>query len=109
MRGAGPLRQRTRRRVAGRVLLVGDAAGYVDALTGEGLSVGLTCARELVRCVVEGRPQDYERAWLRATRRYRVLTGGLLYAAQRPVLRRTIVPAAERLPWAFGRMVDQLG
>ncbi|GAA4547569.1 hypothetical protein GCM10023175_32060 [Pseudonocardia xishanensis] len=31
VRGAGPLRQGSRRRVAGRVLLVGDAAGYVDA------------------------------------------------------------------------------
>ena len=40
-RGAGPLRQRTRARVAGRVLLVGDAAGYVDALTGEGVRLGL--------------------------------------------------------------------
>jgi flavin-dependent dehydrogenase len=109
VRGAGPLRQRARCRVAGRAMLVGDAAGYVDALTGEGLSVGLACARELVRCVVEGRPQDYERAWLRATRRYRLLTGALLYAAQRPALRRSIVPAAERLPWAFERIVDQLG
>src|SRR4051812_26213061 len=109
VRGAGPLRQRATRRVAGRALLVGDAAGYVDALTGEGLSVGLACGRELVRCVVEGRPQDYERAWLRATRRYRLLTGGLLYAAQRPALRRTVVPAAERLPWLFERIVDQLG
>ena len=84
VRGAGPLRQRTTRRVAGRALLVGDAAGYVDALTGEGLSVGLACAGELVRCVVAGRPEEYERAWRRATRRYRVLTGGLLWAAQRP-------------------------
>jgi len=109
VRGAGPLRQRATRRVAGRALLVGDAAGYVDALTGEGLSVGLTCARELVQCVVEGRPQDYERAWWRATRRYRLLTGALLYAAQRPPLRRAVVPAAERLPWVFERIVDQLG
>ena len=109
LRGAGPLRQRAARRVAGRALLVGDAAGYVDALTGEGISVGLACAHELVRCVVAERPQEYERAWLRATRRYRVLTGGLLWAAQRPRVRRTIVPAAERLPAVFGRIVDQLG
>jgi flavin-dependent dehydrogenase len=109
VRGAGPLRQRASRRVAGRVLLVGDAAGYVDALTGEGLSVGLACARELVRCVVEERPGDYERAWQRATRRYRLLTGGLLWAAQRPALRRAIVPGAQRLPGLFERIVDQLG
>ncbi len=108
-RGAGPLRQRTTRRVAGRALLVGDAAGYVDALTGEGLSVGLACARELVRCVVEGRPEAYEHAWLRATRRYRVLTGGLLWAAQNPLTRRAVVPAAERLPRVFTATVRQLG
>ena len=37
--------------MAGRVLLVGDAAGYVDALTGEGIAVSLACARALVDCV----------------------------------------------------------
>jgi flavin-dependent dehydrogenase len=109
VRGAGPLRQRTSRRVAGRALLVGDAAGYVDALTGEGLSVGLACAHELVRCVGEGRPHEYERAWRRATRRYRVLTGGLLWAAQQPRIRPVIVPAAERLPAVFTTIVRQLG
>ncbi|HEY0937181.1 MAG TPA: monooxygenase, partial [Trebonia sp.] len=35
VRGAGPLRQTVRRRVYDRVLLVGDASGYLDALTGE--------------------------------------------------------------------------
>ncbi|NUS54262.1 MAG: hypothetical protein HOV66_05280 [Streptomycetaceae bacterium] len=34
VRGAGPLRRSARGRVSGRVLLAGDAAGYVDALTG---------------------------------------------------------------------------
>ncbi len=109
VRGAGPLRQRTTARVHGRALLVGDAAGYVDALTGEGISVGLACSRELVRCLVAGRPEEYEEAWRRATRRYRVLTGGLLWAAQHRPVRRAIGPAAQRLPWLFTRIVDQLG
>ena len=42
---------RVRRRVAGRVLLVGDAAGYVDALTGEGIRTGLACAEAAVAAV----------------------------------------------------------
>jgi flavin-dependent dehydrogenase len=109
VRGAGPLRQRARRRVAGPVLLVGDAAGYVDALTGEGVAVGLACARSLVACLVAGRPEDYERAWLRTTRRYRWLTGGLLAATQRRLPRRAVVPAAQRLPGVFAGVVDQLG
>ncbi len=69
VRGAGPLRQRVRHRVAGRVLLVGDAAGYVDALTGEGIAVGLACASAVAQCVHEQRPQDYEQRWRAATRR----------------------------------------
>jgi flavin-dependent dehydrogenase len=42
--------------VAGRVLLVGDAAGYVDALTGEGIAVALACARALLGCVAADDP-----------------------------------------------------
>ncbi len=108
VRGAGPLRRATSRRVAGRVLLVGDAAGYVDALTGEGIAVALACARSLVQCLAADRPADYERRWLRESRRYRAITAGLLWATGRPVLRRAIVPAAERLPLAFRTVVGQL-
>jgi flavin-dependent dehydrogenase len=108
VRGAGPLRRRTSRRVAGRVLLVGDAAGYVDALTGEGIAVSLACARSLVDCVAVGRPTDYEARWLRESRRYRALTSTLLWASGRPLIRRSLVPAAQRLPWVFDAAVGQL-
>ena len=62
-RAAGPLRQKVRSRTAGRVLLVGDAAGYVDALTGEGLGIAFGAAELLVGCVVADRPGDYDRQW----------------------------------------------
>jgi flavin-dependent dehydrogenase len=107
-RGAGPLRQRCSARVAGRVLLVGDAAGYVDALTGEGIAMSLGCARELARCLAEDRPGDYERQWWRETRRYRLLTEALLLAGRSRVLRRAVVPSARRLPRVFAAAVDQL-
>jgi flavin-dependent dehydrogenase len=106
--GAGPLRQRTRARVAGRVLLVGDAAGYVDALTGEGITVALAAARLLVDCLAAGRPADYERLWSRSSRRYRTLTGGLLWVAGRPALRRGIVRTAATAPKLFELVVGQL-
>ena len=58
VRGAGPLRQRVQPpRTAGRVLLVGDAAGYVDALTGEGIALGLAQARAAVEAIVAGDPE----------------------------------------------------
>ncbi|HUQ61428.1 NAD(P)/FAD-dependent oxidoreductase [Lentzea sp.] len=108
VRGAGPLRQRATGRVAGRVLLAGDAAGYVDALTGEGLALSLSTAADLVRCLRAGRPAAYERAWTRTSRRSRWLTESLLWARNRPALGRRIVPAAARAPWLFAAAVDQL-
>ena len=108
LRGAGPLRQRVRSRRSGRVLLVGDAAGYVDALTGEGLRVGFATAEALVAALAEDRPEDYEREWTRLTRSYRWLTSGLLVAAARPRVRSIIVPSARAMPRVFGRIVDSL-
>lgn len=106
LRGAGPLLQRTVRRSVGRVRLVGDASGYVDALTGEGVRVGLAQARAAVATLDAGN-DAYEAAWSAATRDYRVLTTGLLAAARSP-LRGAIVPAAVALPRVFGGVVDRL-
>ncbi|MGW5399885.1 NAD(P)/FAD-dependent oxidoreductase [Streptomyces sp. NPDC003952] len=108
VRGAGPLRQRARCRVAGRVLFVGDAAGYVDALTGEGLALALTAAAELVRCLREGRPQAYEPAWRRLSRNYRLLTQSLLWVRNQPRLAPLITPAAARFPGLFQHAVNLL-
>jgi len=106
--GAGPLRQRVKGRVAGRVMLVGDAAGYVDALTGEGIAVALRTSAELVRCVTEDRPAAYDAAWRRVSWECRFLTGSLLWARNRSLLGPRIVPAAARLPSVFGAIVNQL-
>jgi flavin-dependent dehydrogenase len=100
-RGCGPLRQVVSRRVAGRVLLVGDAAGYEDALTGEGVSLAVKQAGAVVNAIVNDAPASYEAAWHRITRNYRLLTRGLVLASTPRVARRAIVPACERLPAAF--------
>jgi flavin-dependent dehydrogenase len=107
-RGAGPLRQRSSARVRGRVLLVGDAAGYVDALTGEGIALGLAQAQAAVAAVVDGEPARYERDWRRLTRRHDLLTHGLLRATRHRVLRERIVPAAAALPRVFDLAVNAL-
>jgi flavin-dependent dehydrogenase len=106
VRGAGPLWQRARRQRSGRVLFVGDAAGYVDALTGEGIATGLAGASAAAQCLAAGRPDDYPRMWRRATRTYRLLTGTLVQAAAVPPVRARLVPAAARLPWVFDLAVD---
>lgn len=107
-RGAGPLRQKVSSPVRGRLLLVGDAAGYVDALTGEGLRIGLAGARAAVASIADGRPQDYAGRWRSLTRDYRWLTTGLVTGTRIPVARRALVPMAARLPRVFGAAVEAL-
>ena len=108
VRGAGPMRQRAAGRVAGRVLLVGDAAGYVDALTGEGVTLALASSAAAVRCVRAGRPQAYEAAWRHLTRRYRALTSLLVRVTARPSTAGRVVPAAALLPGLFRAAVHAL-
>lgn len=100
-RGCGPLRQVVSRRVAGRVLLVGDAAGYEDALTGEGISLAVKQAAAAVQAIVDDAPESYETAWQRVTRDYRLLTRGLVLASTPRAVRRAIVPACAALPPLF--------
>jgi flavin-dependent dehydrogenase len=106
VRGAGPMRQDVRRRVYGRVLLVGDASGYVDALTGEGIGVGLAQAEVLAACLAAGRPGDYEGAWHRVSGPAWRFTAGLLWSRNQPFLGPRIVPAAQRLPRLFSTLVN---
>lgn len=108
-RAAGPLRQKVRDRTAGRVLLVGDAAGYIDALTGEGMGLAFGAAELLVGCVLADRPGDYDRQWRALTRRYRFLTAALLYGSGFRPVRASITPAAAALPVVFSAVVNALG
>ncbi|ORA11774.1 NAD(P)/FAD-dependent oxidoreductase [Mycobacterium arosiense] len=107
-RGCGPLRQVVSRRVAGRVLLVGDAAGYEDALTGEGISLALKQSAAAVDAIVNERPASYEKAWHRITQDYRLLTRTLVLASTPRPVRRAVVPACALLPAVFGRGVNIL-
>lgn len=105
LRGAGPLRQVATAPSSGRVLLVGDASGYVDAITGEGLRLGFAQARAAIASMTGG--AGYDGQWRRVTRDFRVLTDGLVRAAGSPV-RGAIVPAARALPWLYGGIVERL-
>jgi flavin-dependent dehydrogenase len=104
--GAGPFSRRARRCHGGRIALVGDAAGCLDPLTGEGITVGLLSARSLVEAIARGaslRTYAVRRRALLAVPR--VLTSLLLFAAERPRVRHGFVTAAARHPALFDRLV----
>ena len=88
-------------------MLAGDASGYVDALTGEGMRVGFAQADAAIAALAAGTPAAYERQWAARTRDFRVLTGALVAAATSP-LRRAIVPTAAALPGLYGGFVERL-
>lgn len=89
-------------------MLVGDAAGYVDALTGEGIAVGLAQACAAVEALRADDPGRYVALARRASWRSTALTSGLLVATRSHAVRSAIVPASARLPWAFRWAVGEL-
>jgi flavin-dependent dehydrogenase len=109
LRGGGPFEQRVARRVRGNVLLAGDAAGYLDPLTGEGVALGVQTAIEAVNSIAEGEPERYEERWRALTRRHFVLTRALLAIVERPALHRPFVAAARALPGAFDAVLTDTG
>jgi flavin-dependent dehydrogenase len=113
-RGAGPFDQAARARVADRLVLLGDAAGYVDAITGEGLSLAFGCAADLAAIAPEALARGataaallpYERAWRRRFRPYAAWTRLLLALSRRPALRRGVLALAAARPGPFERIVE---
>lgn len=104
--GAGPFWQKLPRRTEGHAALVGDAAGYADALTGEGISLGLECGLALAeRLHEDGELRGYERAYRRITETYYRTTGLFLAATHTPALRRRLIRAVASRPALFSRLL----
>jgi flavin-dependent dehydrogenase len=107
--GMGPLARAATARVRGRVVLLGDAAGYVDALTGEGLSLALEAALALPAALRRGAGEaalvafDLDAA--RRYTRYEAVARFALGVARRPELRRAVLRAGARHPGALARLV----
>jgi flavin-dependent dehydrogenase len=111
--GAGPLLQRVRATVSGRLLLLGDAAGYVDAITGEGLSLAFAQARvlgELLPSALDdpSKLARYDEASRRAFRSYARLASWLVALTRRPTLRRAAVNGLISRPEVFGFLLRRL-
>ena len=100
-RGAGPFDVRVKPIARGRVLLVGDASGYLDAITGEGLSLAFASAAALVEATAGEDASAYPRAWARVRRQHIALTRLVLWVADHPSLRRRVIRALAQSPDAF--------
>ncbi len=106
VRGAGPFRRRPGRVAVGRLALVGDASGYVDAITGEGVTIAFACARALAWALASGSLESYERAHRHAMLWYRGTTEVVLALAAFPRFRRGIISAIAGRESVFERLLD---
>jgi flavin-dependent dehydrogenase len=104
-RGAGPLLQRPRGVCRGNVALVGDAAGYVDAITGEGLAVALHQSAALIEALAAGDLAGYAARHRRIGRLPDHMTALLLAVERRPWLRHRMVRALAAEPALFSRLL----
>jgi flavin-dependent dehydrogenase len=104
-RGTGPLSQRARAVRKGNLALVGDAAGYFDAITGEGLAVALHESAALVEALLAGDLDRYAAAHRRINRLPDVMTGLVLALERRPRLRARVIRALAAEPGLFSRLL----
>jgi len=105
LRGDGPFDVRVQPIARGRVLLVGDASGYLDAITGEGVSLAFESAAALVEATSGTEVEAYPRAWARIRRRHIAATRLVLWLADRSSLRRRALRAMRRSPDAFAALL----
>ncbi|MGA7620191.1 MAG: NAD(P)/FAD-dependent oxidoreductase [Candidatus Binatus sp.] len=112
-RGAGPMARTARSRIADRFALVEDAAGYIDAITGEGLSLALVSALTLCRILpaaleLGGSRETllaYQRESAHQFRRYAFVTKIMLAFARRPALHGPVIAMLAGHPQMFSAIL----
>jgi len=108
-RGAGPFEQRVKTPRKGRVLLIGDAAGYLDPLTGEGVALAATTAHAAIEAISKDDGRSYERRYRQATRGYFVMTAALLDSTRPSWVHRPLIRLLDFTPFVFDRALGILG
>lgn len=117
-RAVGPLQRTATAPIADGLLLIGDAAGYLDAITGEGISLATAQALCLARTVVPvlqakktASPTvrelaGYARAHGQIVGPYRRMTGLVLLLSRFPWLVERIVRALDQQPHLFRHLLS---
>jgi flavin-dependent dehydrogenase len=109
------LTRRSTRRAGERLFLVGDAAGYVEPFTGEGMAWALSGGLGVIPFVCEGvagwRDElvgDWEHRFRRLVDGRQWLCRALAVGLRRPYLVRSIIPLLSHCPWLARPVIRRL-
>src|SRR5262249_49136338 len=103
-RGAATSMHSLRHIHSGRIALVGDASGGIDAISGEGIGLSFRQAGALADAISRGDLRRYEAEHRRLSWRPSFMARGLLMLDGRPSLRRRVLKALQDAD-LFGRML----
>jgi flavin-dependent dehydrogenase len=104
-RGAITASRSIRRVARGRVALIGDASGTVDAITGEGLCLAFRQALALAGALAAGDLESYARAHARIVRQTRMMARLLLLLDRRAWLRHRTLETLAANPGLFRQLL----
>jgi flavin-dependent dehydrogenase len=104
-RGAVTVSRRLRRVFHGQTVLVGDASGSVDAITGEGLSLSFHQAVALSEALCSGELASYQAEHSRLARRPAFVASLLLSLDRFPWLRRNVLRMLALEPPLFAKLL----
>lgn len=104
-RGAITVTRRLRSVYRGRTVLVGDASGGVDAITGEGICLGFREAALLGDCLASGDLARYQEGHRALLRRPALMARLMLFMAKHRRLRQRTMQVFESSPRSFAGML----
>lgn len=104
-RGAITGNCRLKRVLRGNVALIGDAAGTVDAITGEGMGLAFGQAVALAACMERGDLKPYQQVHDRLTLRPRLMARLMLTLDGRPRLQHRTLQVFRKRPEVFRRLL----
>jgi flavin-dependent dehydrogenase len=104
-RGAISMSARLRSVVSGRIALVGDASGSVDAVTGEGLGLAFRQAHCLATALAAGDLKMYDTSHRRIGRMPRLMARSLLLLDSNDSLRRIVFRRLAAYPRLFSSLL----
>lgn len=104
-RGAVSASRKLSRVARGRLALIGDASGSVDAITGQGLCLLFQQAEALAEALAEGDLAQYEARHRQIGRRAARMAGLMLLLDRRKRLRERTMQALAAYPPLFSRML----